>query len=501
MAMTSTFGGFNTVVSGLAAQQLNINTAGHNVSNASTDGYSRQRVNLVTTTPEQIYTGYGASFVGTGVTTQSITRARDFLVDTQYWRQNATKSYYQDQTDTLGKVENIFSDTKTTGLQSAINTFYTALGTLANNADDSAARTVVREDANALVQVMQTDGKSLVSLANDVTSQIDTQVKQLNSITTQIADLNKQIVTQEVGGAKANDLRDKRDSLVDQLSSLTSVYVKEEPSGSYTVSIAGGMSLVQGDSATALATTDSNSSPYNYTTSSVTTVYGSIPVTFKDGSIAALTQLRDQTIGGSTGFLKKLDNIAQFLMQDFNTQHKQGVDNNGNPGDNFFGVSGANYTSGGASDPTIQIPPQSWLSALTVNSAFYTPNGYNLIAARDNAVSSGTADGVNATAMANLLKDKPASASAAIGNNSLTDYYGSMVSTLGVQSQQAINMNKNQGTILAATTNSREAVSGVSMDEELANIIKYQQAYGACAKVMTTMDSMLDTLINKTSVG
>jgi flagellar hook-associated protein 1 FlgK len=503
--MASTFGGFNTAVSGLAAQQLNINTAGHNVSNASTDGYSRQRVNLVTTIPEAVYTASGKSYLGTGVTTQSITRARDFLVDAQYWQQNSTKSYWQNQSDSLGNIENIFSDTKTTGLQNVINKFNTALGTLASHPDGTdgiSARTVVRETANALAQTLQQDAASLVQQANDISTRIDAQVTQVNNYTSQIAALNKQIIVQEVGGVKANDLRDKRDYLVDQLSSMTSVNVSEDQSGAYTVSIAGGIPLVQGDDATVLTVkSTANTPPYGYTTTSITANGGAIDVIMKDGSIASLTKLRDETIGGTNGYLKKLDDMAQFFMQDFNTQHKKGFDMNGAAGDNFFGTTGVDYTLT-ANDPTAQIPPTSWISKLTVNSAFYAKNGENLIAAQDsNAVTGGTANGLNATALSNLLVKKPSTPSAALGSNSLSDYYGSVISALGVQSQQAQSMNSNQGVIVNATIKSREQISGVDMNEELANIIKYQQAYGACAKVMTTMDSMLDTLINKTSVG
>jgi flagellar hook-associated protein 1 FlgK len=490
----------------MAAQQLALNTTGHNVSNASTPGYSRQTVNLVASTPQQIYTGNGMTMLGTGVTTQSITRARDFLANSQYWQQNATKNFWQTQSDVLSKTENIFNDTTDTGIQNAINLFQTALGTLSNDPGETSTRTAAREAANTLVETLKTAGQELTTQANDISSQIDSQIAQVNTYSTQIASLNKQIVSQEATGATANDLRDQRDNLVDSLSALTKVNVTEDKSGAYTVIIAGGgVPLVQGDIATKLTVEHANNTPYGYDTTSVTTSDGTIPVTFKDGSIASLTQLRDTTING---YLDNLDAMAKSLLQDFNALHNSGkttnVDASGNlvAGDNFFGETGTDYTNPTA-DPTDPSNPQpaSWLSILKVNDAFYGTNGLNLIAAAG-ASAAGTADGTNATKLANWLVTAPTTplvTPSALGSDSFSGYYASCVSAIGVQSQQAQNMNTNQGVIVDAIATTRESVSGVSMDEELANMIKFQQVYGACAKILSTMDSMLDTLVNKTT--
>ncbi|MBP2657540.1 MAG: flagellar hook-associated protein FlgK [Firmicutes bacterium] len=482
----------------MSAQQLSQNTTGHNVSNASTAGYSRQTVNLVTTTPQQIYTANGMSMAGTGVTTASITRARDFLVDTQYWQKNATKNYWSTQSDVLAKVETVFNDTTNTGIQNAMELFQTALGTLAGNPNETSTRTAAREAASALVETLKTSGDDLISQASDASTRIDTQITQVNSYSKQIAALNKQIVSQEATGATANDLRDQRDKLVDELSALTQVNVSEEKSGAYTVIIAGGISLVQGEHATELTVKHERNTPYGYDTTKVTALNGTINVNFKDGSIASLTTLRDTTING---YLADLDAMAQSLMQDFNTLHKQGQTNDLTAADNFFGESFGtastvdDYATGGANDPTVQASPASWLSILKVNEDFYATDGLNLIAAAG-ASAAGTADGTNATVLKNWLVDDPSTASASLGKNSLSSYYSSIVSTIGVQSQQAQNVTTNQTVIFDSVATTRESVSGVSMDEELSNMIKFQQAYGACAKMLATMDSMLDSLIN-----
>jgi flagellar hook-associated protein 1 FlgK len=489
--MGSTFGGLNIMTLGMAAQQLGQNTTGHNVANASTAGYSRQTVNLITTTPQQIYTANGMSMAGTGVNTASITRARDFLVDSQYWQQNATQSYWSTQSDVLSKTENVFNDTTNTGIENAIEQFQTALGTMASKPSDDSTRTDAREAGNALVETLQTSGNELITEANDASSRIDTQITQLNSYATQIAALNKQIVSQEATGATANDLRDSRDKLVDEMSAFTQVNVSEEKNGAYTVNIAGSIPLVQGDHATTLTVEHGKNTPYGYDTTKITALNGTVSVNFKNGSIASLTDLRDTTING---YLNNLDAMAQSLMQDFNAQHKQGLTSDmTTKGDNFFGVTGADYTDT-TQYPTNQVPPTSWLSQLQVNPDFYGADGVKKIAAAGGSAT-GIADGTNATALANWLVDAPSTASVSLGNNSFSDYYSTVVSAVGVQSQQAQNMTTNQTAILGAVETTRESISGVNMDEELSNMIKFQQAYGACAKMLTTMDSMLDTLI------
>lgn len=502
--MRSTFSGFNTVTSGLAAQQLALDTTGQNISNASTIGYSRQRVNLTSAAPQQIFIGSGQAYVGNGVSIQSLTRARDFLVDSQLWKQNSTNSFWQHQSTSLNKIENIFADTEKEGVQATINKFVKAIETLANSAGDTAAMTNVRETGNALVQVLRQDGEALVAQGNDMTTAISAGVGEINNITTQIAMLNKEITTAEVGGAKANDLRDKRDLLVDQLSVLAKVNVSEDSTGGYTVLLSGSVPLVQGQYSTTLEVNTTHSSLYNFDTNTITVANGTIPVTMPTGSISSMIQMRDVTIKNN---LDKVDNMAKFLLQDFNNQQKAGYDATGtitppvnsNKGENFFGVTGVDYTT---YDPTTLATPQSWLSQLAVNTALYAPGGEKLIAMRDSADPKATANGQNATKLAAILQVGSTSTTPnAINNDSLSNYYGTIISALGVQSQQAKNMAKSQQIIVNSTTKTRQSISGVSLDEEMANMIKFQQAYGACAKVMTTLNSMLDTLINGTGVG
>lgn len=491
--MIPTFMGLNTMALALSAQQVSQNTTGHNIANANTPGYSRQRANLATTYPVTLYQGGGQLKVGTGVQVQSVTRARDAYVDMQYRQQNTAKNFWEDQTSSFSELEGIFHDgkvgTQTVGVQAAVNNFWTSLQTLAADPTSVGARTNVREMGNALVQTLKQDSDHLRALAGDLTTQIATQVDSINNYAQRIAALNKQITTEESTGAIANDLRDQRDLLVDKLSEIGNVQVYEDTSHNYQVQI-GNVSLVNNDKVIPLDVTTSQNVTYSFQTNTVIEGNG-LPgtVNITSGKLASLIQMRDQTV---VGYLDSVDKMAQFLLQDFNNQHQAGLDNTtpGNTGINFFGVTGTNYNT---------TPPTTcWLDELDVNSDLYTPTGLDLIAAR-NAASAGTDEGTNAQLLADVLK-KPSSAvpANALGNLSLLDYYSKMIGTLGVQSQQASNMATNQGVLVSSTENWRESISGVNMDEEMSNMIKFQKAYGAAANVVQTMNSMLDTLINRT---
>ena len=505
--MISSFTGINTMTLALEAQQASQDTVGHNISNANTPGYTRQTANLATMPSLTIYQGGGSVQLGTGVSVASITRARDAFIDTQYQQQNAAKNYWQSQTDTLSQVENVFTDSQNNGLQAAINTFYTSLQTLGANADDVGARTNVRETANSMVQIVQQDAQHLRDTANDLTNQISTQVSSINNIGTQIAALNNQIVSQESSsGNSANDLRDQRGLLLDQLSAITNVQTSEDKTGSVSVSVAG-VSLVQGSTVNPLKLQAAHNNTYDFDSSTVTQANGlSGTLTFTGGSLASVFQLRDQTV---TGYLDKLNNVAQFLLQDFNNQQQAGQDNNGvqtalgPPATTvalFFGSlpTGSLPAATNPYSAAGYVPPQGdWLGQLQVNPLLYTTTGLNDIAASA-AGAAGTADGTNALQLSDVLYNDPSPAPApanALGNVSLSNYYNTLVGTLGVQSQQAKNMNDNQGVLLTSTTNWRESVSGVSTDEEMSNMIRFQKAYGAAATVLSTMNSMLNTLI------
>ena len=509
--MRSTFGGLNIMVRGLFAQQASLDTVGHNIANANTDGFSRQRVNGTATRPEIIFGGANKMEIGSGVNVTSITRARDNFIDRQMWKETSTLGYSQSQENALSRIEGVFNDTSDTGLQSGLNNFWSAWQTLSTNASDYGTRIALRERAVELVDNIQHSTQQLKDIASDINSEIDIKVKRVNQISEEILGLNRLITATELGGtSNANDLRDRRDLLVDELSGLVKVQVNEDSSGNYLIQ-ANGANLVDATSYTELETKNDPSSPlftiYGQPVNQIYLKGNSQPVSFSGGELKGLLDSRDSDTSGIKAYLDKLNTISKFFLIDFNTIHKQGfgLDDGVTPktGNNFFG------------DNTF-APPVSgnYIDALKVNPLFFLePDGTDYIAAKS-ASDQGNGSGTHAVKLSQALKipvtdpsiDIPLGTRIPPGTSvlgdgiSLDNYYNSLVAALGVQSQKAKTFTENQQVLVNQITNWRESVAGVNMDEEMTNMIRFQKGYSAASRVITTMDEMLDKLINGTGV-
>ncbi|WP_371372084.1 flagellar hook-associated protein FlgK [Sporomusa aerivorans] len=399
--MRSTFAGLNTIVLGLTAQKLSLDTVGHNVANANTEGYSRQRVNLATALPQTLYAGNGSVQIGNGVLAQSIVRIRDTFVDQQMWKESSTLGYGQTMLDNLGKIEGVFQEPTDTGMQTVLDKFWKAWNTLSTNASDNSARTALRENGVALVDAIQQANTQLRNQISDINDVVKIRVGSVNQITSEVLSLNKQIVMVEASGTdNANDLRDRRDYLVDQLSKIVNVQVTEETNGSYTIQ-SSGVTLVDHNGVTKLATKSSQDPDYGYEVVNVVTAAGEVPVRFTNGELAGLIDARDKTSASAGGdpresdisckaYLNKLSSMSQFLLQEFNAVQRDGYGLDGGTGYNFFGASGnssatdynnsANYlTLFGSTSPKAK----DWIDQLHVNQdLFDSVNGLSHIAAK-----------------------------------------------------------------------------------------------------------------------
>ncbi|HWQ61267.1 MAG TPA: flagellar hook-associated protein FlgK, partial [Negativicutes bacterium] len=237
--MRSTFSGLNTVVRGIYAQQLSLDTVGHNITNANSEGYSRQRVNLATTLPEVVYGGMGRVQVGTGVAIESVTRARDTFMDRQYWKEASSLGYGQTAETTYSEIEGIFNDDMPdTGIQTVLNNFWQSWQTLAGYGSNDSARTAVRERGAELVDGIQHAREQIEAMVGNINDSLSAKAAEINEMTAEIYSLNKQISNIEVGGREnANDLRDKRDLLVDKMSKMMNVRVFEDSDHNYVVQV------------------------------------------------------------------------------------------------------------------------------------------------------------------------------------------------------------------------------------------------------------------------
>ncbi|MEG6585002.1 flagellar hook-associated protein FlgK [Dendrosporobacter sp. 1207_IL3150] len=595
--MRSTFAGLNTLTRGLYANQVSLDTVGHNISNAGTQGYSRQMVNLSTTKPQTVFGGYASYEVGTGVNVSSILRARDTFVDRQYWKESSSLGYGQTMEDILGKIEGVFAEPTDTGIQTVLNKFWSAWQTLAVNASDSGARTAVRERGVEVVDAIQHSAQQLTDMVADINAVLDIRVNNINQISSELYSLNKQISNIESGGLNhANDLRDRRDVLIDELTKITSANVTEDKYGNYNVQVNGVM-LVDGNGYQKLATTKTMDTDYGYEVKNVVIAGSTQPVTFTNGEMKGLLDARDSSEFGAKGYLDKLSTMSKFLLQEFNEVHRGGYGTDNSTNNNFFG-------DGGATDPDYNsafsagFTDGDWIKVLKVNpDLFNTTNGLAKIAAKTSqnslavvqsnasggtasvsttgsytggstptnvsvristdasqnvssiqystdggttwsaaiagaapypstysinikgltvnmqintaaanvngdtyqfSLSSGNnASGDNAVLLSNRLK---VDTSLSLGGASLDTYYSSMTGALGVQKQNASRLADNQQVLVNTIMNWRESTAGVNMDEEMTNMIRFQQGYNAAARIITTMDEMLDKLINGTGV-
>ncbi|WP_026766481.1 flagellar hook-associated protein FlgK [Selenomonas ruminantium] len=579
--MRSTFSGLNTMVRGVFANQLSLDTVGHNITNASTEGYSRQKVNQVATRAQEVSSLYGGVLVGTGVDSMSIQRARNVYADKQYWAETSTHEYYKSAQVNYDKLEAIFDDSDHTGIKDAMNAFYTAWSELSANASMDSSRVTVIEKGNIFVDKMCTAASQLQDQINAQYDDIRVHLNEINDISAQIVELNKNISGAEAVGASANDLRDQRDLFVDKLSTYMNLNMYEDDKGMYTI-VSNGISLVNGINHLTLEMSD----PY------VNSDYGvnDYSILIKESGVAFVPQngalkAEIDTIAEDKGYIDSLADMAAFMMTTFNTMHQQGAGIDGSDGNigpydnnttytgptygiNFFGdnntvytwdannkcVVATEYTSSSItrslSTPTaltdtpevlitgtvvstgpVNLKGINILDVMRINSKLTETGGTSLVAARKLTVeqdTSGTgaylnsysvkADGskdgtnaVNISSLFNLAADNVSTTAnvsyngtvvnmndRSINDISLNAYYQSVMSQLGTDANAIDKKESAQDDLITQIVSWRSSTSGVDWNEELTNMITFQKGYSACSRCLTTMDEMLDRLINST---
>ena len=577
--MSSPFFGLDIGVSGLRAAQQMLDTAAHNVANANTPGYSRQRVKLIESAP-YTFPAFNRSGmpgqIGSGVTVQSITRVRDTFLDLQVQAQTALKGEWDARQQQLSKIESIFPEPSDTGLGSVISKYFSAWQDVASDPSSTAARTAMTEQASSLALEMNRDSTQLGAVRTDVNQQLKQEVTTINDIATQIADLNGQIQRVTITGENPNDLMDQREQLLEQLSAIVPANVQTQTDGTMTV-LVGGVDLVNNVNARKLVAT--------------TGAGGDITPTWADGSslslptgqMKALLQVRDVDLAG---YRSQLDTLAQGIADSTNALLQRGVDANGNAGQALFTYYTGNVAATLGINPAIAANPQLVAAAGAANTPgdgsvagliadLQNAKGYSvgvagtdvvggmdlttgstarlLTVAMDTAAaqtytfsSSGPnslpltgADGSHQTitvsdmdaggtqilnfdqlgikltvnagtaakAGADLITDLTTSghntmvaANLYTPSQTITDFYAGLVGKIGTASSQANEMQGNQQLVVDQVNSQISQVSGVSLDEEATDMIKFQHAYQAAARVITTMDEMLNTLINGTGL-
>ena len=419
--MVSSFHGLELGKRGLSVGQASIATTGQNIANVNTKGYSRQQVNSSASPSLDIWTSQGANTgqLGTGVNLDSITRVRDRFLDQQFRDHSETLGQWQAKQTTLDRLETIVNEPSDSGLNTSMNQLLSAWQDLANEPDSLSAQAVVKERAQGFIEVAQSMNTSMDSLKTELTQQSEAVVAEANGYLEQIAELNK-IIARD--GNQTNDLKDKRDVLVEELSTLMSVKVDEKSNGSYSIS---------------------------------------------------------------------LTSNSQLLVSDekvFKIDHKTGAGEN-----EIYGGKLAGWSE------SMDIAKDYQANLNKVVGDFAAANSMSATGGKDQALFIGNAADFKLSELKVNYEASPLKQPAVTGKTSeaAQSDFRKLVSQLGAQSQAAINSVTNHGAALQATENRRQSVTGVSLDEEMANLIKYQHSYNAAARLVSTTDEMLDTIINR----
>ena len=536
---------YDVGTSALTSMQRAIATTGHNIANVNTEGYSRQEVLLGTRTPEKV----GQVEIGTGVEVSNIRRAHDSFLTRDVQTRSGSNGYFQLYAKTAQSVDGLLSD-PSTGIAPAMDKFFAAMEAVASNPNSAPERQVMLSEAQMLTQRFNYVDERLSEYAEELNTRMSNMTDDINALASDIAQLNESIASASSGSRGApNDLLDRRDQAITDLSKLVAIQTNGQENGAINVSIGKGQRLVIGNSAEQLRMVlpAAQDGPVE--------LYLSVP----SGSESEVTsKLTGGELGGALDAGARLINntrrdvglLAAGIVGTFNAQHASGDDLSGQPGEAFFepldvAVTGTRTNSGqstitatildvgeltgdgfsvayeeagirltnlrtGTSELVadgvldfdgLRLEIQAATPAMTGDVFFIEPSlgaaarmevaitdGASIAAAnRDGAVG----DNRNMLSLI-ALRD---SSSLKSGTQSYTSFYGATLSGMAVETRSAISNAETEQSLLRSAEDRLEGLIGVNLDEEATNLIRYQQAYQAAAQVITVANEMFDTLL------
>jgi flagellar hook-associated protein 1 FlgK len=468
--MGTEFGTIGTALSALQAERKALEVTGQNIANANTAGYTRQRAVMTAVGGSVIPAMYSKSDgVGAGVNLSDVQRLQDAFLEQRANTENGTLNNLQSMQGTLSDIENSFGEPGDGGLQALLSSYWNGWDDVANNPGDSAARTALIGTAQSLATGLNVAAGSLSSQWKSSSESLQTIVNNVNGTAANIASLNKAIVAATSAGNHPNDLMDQRDLLIRQLSTQIGATTRVNSDGSTDVFV-GGSALVSGSLSRQLtvsgatAIDQASSNPVSLSWADTGQV-----VNTASGQVGGLLNALNSTL---PSYASQLDAVAAQLVTSVNAQQGAGYDLNGAAGGPFF-------------DPA-KTTAASITVVLTDPDGVAASSNPPTLDADGNPVVS--LDGSNAQKFANF---------SGTGADAL---YRQMIVKLGSESQSAQQKVTTQQSVVQQIQQSRDSAAGVDLDEEQTNLITYQQAYNAAAKFLSVIDSVLDTLINRTLV-
>ena len=555
------FSVLNIGTRGLFASQLAMDVAGQNISNADVEGYSRKRLNL---SPDYRYDSMFGQ-MGMGVEVVNIERMRNAFIDQQIQRQNQEVGYFEELDYTMESIENIFTEPSETGLLTFLDQFFDSWQNLSNNPADVSARNMVKTNAEILTDVFHNVSGELVDLRQTRSEEIEQRVNKVNSICSDIYNLNLEISAVELSNQNANDSRDKRDRMLKELSEIIDINVIENDMGQVTVTTSGSIvvspAFWQGLELFPQVFTLSDGS----TRSEVGIRFANSKNVYDPagGQIKGLLESRDTII---PDYQSQIDELALLLAEKVNELHMQGYNLAGFSGVPFFDerttgaldiaisdavssdVRNIAAASAGEARPAAQNPlaagthdfgaapaqlyrdPAAAVPVIAQNVIqgtviISTPtatltegvdyhidyvNGtvqmlHNGFDAEDLTVDfeyrtggfQGPGDNSNAIQLAQLRTELTMTPDV-LGDPTVTfaQFYSSTIGVLGLSRNEADSNLETRQYLIDQYESHQDSIAGVSLDEEMANIVKYQHTYQAAARIISTADEMLDVLLN-----
>jgi flagellar hook-associated protein 1 len=450
----------------LAAQALNadqgaLEVTSNNIANANTPGYSREEA-IFESAPTVTE---GDITFGQGVTLSQVQGIRDNVVELGVQQGLAQQGQVNSYLNSMNQVQSLFNEAQGAGLQTPLSNFFEAFQNLSTNPTDSSLRQAVISAGQTLASAFNQASDGLAQVQSGLNQAIPQAVSQINQLTGQIAQLNGQVQSAQSSGADPNQLIDQRNNLIEQLSGLVGVNNISASDGSVTLTTSNGALLVAGKQS------------YNLTTG--TGASGNVDVfsqgtditeSLTGGSLGGYIQARD----GSSGVIaaeQSLDQLAYSVGSAVNSQQEAGYDGNGNLASNepFFTLPASGSTG----------------AAATISVAITDPS--QIAASSDGT----TGSNGNALALANIENQTLSG----LGGQSAMDYYSNFVANIGTEVSQATNEQTAQNLVVQQLQNQQASISGVSLDEESANLIQYQTAYSASAQVVNIINQMAQTAI------
>ncbi|HDG1667685.1 TPA: flagellar hook-associated protein FlgK [Kluyvera ascorbata] len=546
----------NSAMSGLSAAQSALNTTSNNISSYNVAGYTRQ-----TTVLAAANSTLGAGgWVGNGVNVSSIQREYNAFITNQLRSAQSQSSGLSTRYDQVSKLDNMFAST-TNNISTTLQDFFSSLQTLVSNAEDPAARQTVLGKADGVVNQFKVADQYLRDQDKQINLSISSTVDQINNYTSQIASLNDKIsrLTGVGAGASPNDLLDQRDQLVSDLNKLVGVEVNVQDGSTYNITMANGYTLVAGTKSNQLAAVPSSADPTRTTVAYVDNVAGNIEIPEKlltTGSLGGMLTFRSQDLDQTRN---SLNQMALAFADAFNTVHKQGVDANGDTGEDFFSFGKpsvlANSKNTGGAELTASVSTSSAVQA-TDYRVVKTDSGWQVTRTSDNTTVKLDADSdattlkfdglsvsIGGTGAANTgdsftvkpVSDTIVNMKVAIsseseiamglpdtngdsvgesdnrngqalldlqnskvvgGSKSFSDAYAALVSSIGTKTSTLKSSSTTQANVVTQLTEQQQSISGVNLDEEYGNLQLYQQYYLANAQVLQTASTIFDALIN-----